>query len=374
MSHKPHLLRAGSLAAVALVAACTNVSPPIFGTDPGNAPSAPVTAAPPPADSRGVISYPTYDAVRAQRGDTPTTIAARLGIDAGTLARHNGLPENASLRDGELLVLPVRLSAGGAAESSDIASIAGAALDRADGSSAPGGTQNAAEPVRHTVTRGETAYSIARLYNVSVRGLADWNGLPPDYAVREGQVLLIPLPGQQPAAAASASAAPADASIPGEGTKVAEPPSAAEPLPENDEPAPAPAAPVAVAPIDAPQTSASDTARLAKPVEGRILRGYEKGSNEGVDFSASAGSPVRAADSGTVAAITRDVDQVPIVVIRHSDGLLTVYANVDSIAVAKGDTVGRGQQIGVVRQSDPGFLHFEVRNGFESVDPIDYLN
>ncbi len=77
---------------------------------------------------------------------------------------------------------------------------------------------------------------------------------------------------------------------------------------------------------------------------------------------------------GTVAAITRDVDQVPIVVVRHPDNLLTVYANVDSIAVAKGDTVRRGQQIGVVRQSSPAFLHFEVRNGFESVDPVDYLN
>ncbi|WP_172331606.1 M23 family metallopeptidase [Mangrovicoccus sp. HB161399] len=367
MSLKPPLLRAGSLAAAALLAACTNVSLPVMGTDPGNAPVTAPTAAPPRTDARGVISYPTYDAVRAQRGDTPVSVANRLGIDPAALARHNGLPENAALRDGELLVLPTRLSSG-SSESDDIASIAGAALDRADGTAPSGSSANAAEPVRHTVTRGETAYSIARLYNVSVRALADWNGLPPDYSVREGQVLLIPLPGQQPAGAAAST------SEPGEGTRVAEPPSAAEPQPADDEPAPAPAEEVAVAPIEAPQTAASDTARLAKPVEGRILRGYEKGSNEGIDFAASVGAPVRAAEGGTVAAITRDVDQVPIVVVRHPDNLLTVYANVDSIAVAKGDTVRRGQQIGVVRQSNPSFLHFEVRNGFESVDPIDYLN
>ncbi|MBE3639454.1 LysM peptidoglycan-binding domain-containing protein [Mangrovicoccus algicola] len=379
MTPKP-LLRAASLAAVLLGSACTNLSLPGVGTDPGNAPPAPVTAAPPATDSRGVISYPTYDAVRAQRGDTPASIATRLGIDPAALARHNGLPENAALRDGELLVLPTRITSGaGASGGDDIASIAGAALDRADGAASGTPGSDAAEPVRHTVTRGETAYSIARLYNVSVRALADWNGLPPDYAVREGQVLLIPLPGQSPAGTAAAGTAAAaasipDASQPGEGTRVAEPPSAAEPQPRDDTPAPAPAEEVAVAPIEAPQTQASDTARLAKPVEGRILRGYEKGANEGVDFSAAVGAPVRAAEGGTVAAITRDVDQVPIVVIRHPDNLLTVYANVDSVAVAKGDTVGRGQQIGVVRQSDPGFLHFEVRNGFESVDPVDYLN
>ena len=41
--------------------------------------------------------------------------------------------------------------------------------------------------------RGETAYTIARLYNVSAKSLAEWNGLGPDLAVREGQYLLIPV-------------------------------------------------------------------------------------------------------------------------------------------------------------------------------------
>ena len=53
--------------------------------------------------------------------------------------------------------------------------------------------QPGTEPVRHRVGRGETAYSIARLYGVSVRALAEWNGLGPDLAVRENQYLLIPI-------------------------------------------------------------------------------------------------------------------------------------------------------------------------------------
>jgi murein DD-endopeptidase MepM/ murein hydrolase activator NlpD len=110
------------------------------------------------------------------------------------------------------------------------------------------------------------------------------------------------------------------------------------------------------------------------PVQGRIIRTFEKGKSEGIGISANAGARVVAADGGTVAAITRDTDQVPILVIRHSGNLLTVYAGVDEIAVQKGDTVKRGDQIAVVRAATPPFLHFEVREGFESVDPDPYLN
>ena len=75
-----------------------------------------------------------------------------------------------------------------------------------------------------------------------------------------------------------------------------------------------------------------------------------------------------------VAAITRDTDQVPILVLRHPGNLLTVYANVGEIAVEKGDTIKRGQQVAAVAPGDPSFLHFEIREGIESVDPVPYLN
>ena len=110
-----------------------------------------------------------------------------------------------------------------------------------------------------------------------------------------------------------------------------------------------------------------------QPVSGKIIRGYAPGKNEGLDFGAAAGAPVRAADAGTVAAITRDTDQVPILVLRHDDNLLTVYANVDNVVVEKGTRVSRGQRLASVRAADPAFLHFEVRKGFESVDPLPYL-
>ena len=109
------------------------------------------------------------------------------------------------------------------------------------------------------------------------------------------------------------------------------------------------------------------------PVQGQIIRPFEPRRNDGVDIGAPAGTTVQAADDGTVAAITRDTDQVPILVIRHSGNLMTVYANVDNIAVERGETVRRGQAIASVRAGSPSFVHFEVRKGFDAVDPMPYV-
>ena len=66
---------------------------------------------------------------------------------------------------------------------------------------------------------------------------------------------------------------------------------------------------------------------MTTPASGSIIRAFQKGESEGIDIAAAAGSPVKAAASGTVAAITQDTDQVPIVVLRHDGGLLAVSAD-----------------------------------------------
>ena len=48
-------------------------------------------------------------------------------------------------------------------------------------------------PIKHRVEPGETAYSIARLYNVSITSLSKWNGLDADLNVIIGRELIIPV-------------------------------------------------------------------------------------------------------------------------------------------------------------------------------------
>ncbi len=335
------------------------------------------TAPRPEPDSRGLITYESYQVAVARRGDTLAALAARIGMDADELARFNGRGVNDPLRQDEVLALPRRLTPGTASGNTDIASIARGAIDAAEATGNTGGTnavaiQQGAEPVRHRVSRGETAYSIARLYDVSVRSLAEWNGLGPDLAVREGQFLIIPLVISETRASASGAQSPGNSVAP-------LPPSAAAPLPDSIQSAVLPAAPTnagtTVQPVAAaatPAPAASD-ARLLRPVAGSILRPYSA-SNEGIDIGAPTGTPVRAADAGTVAAITQNTDQISILILRHDGGLLTVYANVQNIGVSRGDTVSRGQTVAEVGAGNPSLLHFEVRRGVASLDPAEFID
>lgn len=330
------------------------------------------TAAPPRPDGNGVLSYPGYQLAEARRGDTVASLAGRLGLNAEELARTNALRPTDPLRAGELLLLPSRVAAApqpatiGGSGPVDITSIATTALDEVGPSPSAPAAAAGNEPIRHRVARGETAFTIARTYNVSAKALADWNGLGADLAVREGQTLIIPV-ATGPAPVLEPVPTP-----PGAGSPTPTPPSAAKPLPE-EETEPAATKPKATPPSPDLGADRTNTSALAMPVAGKIIRSYDKKKNQGIDIAAPAGTAVNAAADGTVAAITKDTDQVPIVVIRHADNLLTVYAGVDALKVKKGDKVKRGQSIAAVRKGDPAFLHFEVRKGVDSLDPMTFL-
>jgi murein DD-endopeptidase MepM/ murein hydrolase activator NlpD len=377
------------LAGVALLvlAACdTPLDPDLRGLGEGfSTTEAALNAAPrPQPDARGIISYPNYQVVVAQQGDTVRAIALRLGINAEEVARHNALDPDAVLRAGELVALPTRVGTA-APPGGDVTTLASAAIDRAGdvtttplapatpaaATSAPAAPPPAgAEPIRHQVQRGETAYSIARLYNVPVTAIAEWNSLGPDLAIREGQQLLVPT-------AAGASPPASVVTPPGSGSPSPVPPSAATPLPaevpppastpvtEPDEPA--------VAPDLGAQQSAAPASQFAYPIQGPIIRAYVRGRNDGIDIGAPAGAEVRASAGGTVAAVTTNTDGIEIVVIRHADNLLTVYTHVTDLTIAKDQSVSQGQVIGRVRAGDPSFVHFEIRRGMDSIDPTTLL-
>lgn len=392
-----HMRMAAAIAALSVVASCG----PGGGFDPdlrrwgggGLATDSAAAAAParPDADARGVITFANGQVAVARAGDTPASVAARLGLGADELARHNALPPDTRLETGAVLVLPravgaapqgavgaaAGVGAGGPVSITD--PFAGTAASRGTaGTSTPSATAStsatpsapapaASAPSEHIVAAGETAWSVARRYGITVQDLAAWNGLPADMSLRVGQRLLIPQPGQRRTAAASTST-----TAPGQGSATPQPPSAAQPLPdEATAPAadPGPAAPAAD--LGATRTAASGS-RFRMPVSGPIIRTYERGRNDGIDIAASSGAAVSAAGSGTVAAITRDTAGTPIVVVRHDGDLMTVYAGLGDVKVSRGDSLAAGQALGTAGSG--GFVHFEVRRGFESLDPEGFLN
>jgi murein DD-endopeptidase MepM/ murein hydrolase activator NlpD len=114
--------------------------------------------------------------------------------------------------------------------------------------------------------------------------------------------------------------------------------------------------------------------RLIRPVTGPVItrfnQGTGRGRNDGIDFASPSGSPVVAAAEGEVALVSQSLGGLgTIVLVRHFDDYLTVYGRIEKVTVGKGDIVSRGQQIGIVSPSAQPRMHFEVRQGAESLDP-----
>ncbi len=357
-----------AFAAILALSACGGFQNPL-ASDPAAGPASQAIPNAQP-DSRGVITYANYQVAVARDGDTVATVAARVGTTAGELARRNALPEDTILRPGEVLLLPdsVARPAPVGAAGLDTGAISTQPLG-ATTSPAPqpnpfqnGQTDPLIDPVRHRVEPGETAYSVARLYGVSVTALASWNGLGPDLALREGQELLVPIVSDANRISSSASLD----TQPGQGTPVAPPPSAAAPLPADIT--------AAVEP-ESPNLGALRTppgGRLSPPVSGKIARPYD-GKN-GVGFAVPAGTPVKAAAPGEVAMVSEALGGLgAIVLVRHKDDLITTYSTLADVRVQEGESVRTGQILGVVAPRDDAGLQFDVFRGVESVDPTPYL-
>ena len=96
----------------------------------------------------------------------------------------------------------------------------------------------------------------------------------------------------------------------------------------------------------------------------------------GVDIDGACGQAIFAAEDGTVLSAGYNGGYGNATVIDHGDGLSTLYGHQSSIGVSAGQSVERGQQIGLVGTtglSTGCHLHFEVRINGEPVDPVPYL-
>lgn len=342
-------------------------------------------------DNRGVITYQDYQIVVANGNETVEGIAERLGIEPKKLASYNGVLLTYLPRKDEVLALPVIIPgdlvstpAGWSQESARKA-----ITNSLENSSRKIGTPD--NPLRHRIEPGETAYSIARLYNVSVTSLAKWNGLDADLSLTAGRELIIPV-------SSLSSGSPSGSSTQARTNNNSDNKNPKNPL-DNDE---SMKELVANDSTSAPSTeltknntsdkknsSATESKIIAKPyvrpVDGKILRGYNptaaSNKNEGIDFHAPPGSLVKAVADGVVALISKPVGGLgKIVLIKHDMSVISIYGRVKDLEVSKGSRVLQGQIIGKVEKSSldeedtkKNYLHFELRKGTKSLDPLPLL-
>jgi murein DD-endopeptidase MepM/ murein hydrolase activator NlpD len=109
---------------------------------------------------------------------------------------------------------------------------------------------------------------------------------------------------------------------------------------------------------------------------GRLFNGHMTSRHLGVDFRGAVGQPVNAANRGVVALVDNFFLAGNVVYVDHGAGVVTGYFHLSKTMVAVGDTVERGQQIGLVgstgRVTGP-HLHWAARYGTITVNPLDLI-
>ncbi|TWG95552.1 murein DD-endopeptidase MepM/ murein hydrolase activator NlpD [Mesorhizobium sp. J18] len=234
----------------------------------------------------------------------------------------------------------------------------------------------------YTVASGDTLYAIARKTGVSADRIKSANGLSDGY-LQVGQKLQIPA-GAATAYTQVSSAQPKapDPIVTDTAKPVQEPKPAIEkvsytPPSQSDSTNIAEEAEqVAALPPDS-----TGIGRLRWPVRGRVVSSFGSGvgsaSNDGIDIGVPEGTPVKAAENGVVIYAGDGLKEFgKTVLVRHDDGLVTVYGHASDIKVKRGDTVRRGQEIalsGMSGNADRPKLHFEVRKDSAPVDPVQFL-
>jgi murein DD-endopeptidase MepM/ murein hydrolase activator NlpD len=252
-------------------------------------------------------------AYTVQRGDTLSEIAVMCSVPMEELAAANSLYRPYTLNVGQVLSMP--------------------------------------RPLMHVVQRGENLYRIGLRYGIPFQQLAGHNGISAPYNLEVGQQIRLPQ------GATVVNLASRDPSASSRST-------ASSPPPEQRRP---------------PATSGSP--RFDWPVRGSVLSSFgnkpDGGRNDGINIAARAGESVRAAAAGQVVYAGSELAGYgQLVLVRHTGGFVTAYAHNSRLLVSEGDQVSQGQVIaeaGSTGSVDRPQVHFEIRNGVNPVDPMNYL-
>jgi lipoprotein NlpD len=129
-------------------------------------------------------------------------------------------------------------------------------------------------------------------------------------------------------------------------------------------------------PADAPKPTDTGGEEWAWPSAGRVLQTFDQSSSKGIALGGKVGDPVQAAADGRVIFSGNGPRGYGnLVIVKHANDLLSVYAHNRTLAVKEGQSVKRGQKIAELGDSGTtsAKLHFEIRQQGKPVDPMKFL-
>jgi lipoprotein NlpD len=242
-----------------------------------------------------------------------------------------------------------------------------------------------ARPGFFIVRRGDTLYSIALDHGLDYRELADWNGIDPTRIVVGQQLRLTPPPDAVTTtplrgAPQAVEARPLGESVAAGSDTVKSQPQGVR-VPYSDQ-VYSQMASVKPVPVPEPETKPAparddDSVEWIWPAAGKVVGGFtETGTLKGIAIAGKLGQPVVASAAGRVIFSGTGIRGFgKLIVIKHNNTFLSVYAHNNQLLVKEGQTVARGQKIAEMGNSDADAvkLHFEIRRFGKPVDPVKLL-
>jgi lipoprotein NlpD len=287
-----------------------------------------------------------------------------------------------------------------------------------------GTAASARSATTHTMRQGETLYSVARANNLDPDEVAMWNNIVDPTQIAAGQTIrLTPPPGTDTVTTAPlAGYAPVEERTPGVvGTELpgAYAPPAQKPFEKTSpkatktpyseqrlaaiksEQAAATALPEALVPdgqpsvtVVEPPTADNQTATVSAkpltstpakatppawiwPTQGKVVSRFSESAQlKGIDIVGAIGQPVVASAAGRIVYVGSGLRGYgKLVIVKHNDTFLSVYAHNREIYVKQGENVKQGQKLAEMGNTDADQvkLHFEVRQDGKPVDPMKFL-
>ncbi len=199
-----------------------------------------------------------------------------------------------------------------------------------------------AKGVYHVVERHQTLYRICKTYGVDLKRIASLNGITDPSKIETGQRIFIP---------GAKRVLKVEIYIDDVAAEQGEKPK------------------IAYKKLD-----------FIWPVEGKISNAFEEAESmrhQGIDIPSPVGTPIKASYAGTVIYSGNGIKGYGnLIILRHSEEYVTVYAHNQANLVEEGAWAEKGQIIGKVGQTGNAtgpHLHFEIRKNNKALDPLLFL-
>ncbi len=242
-----------------------------------------------------------------------------------------------------------------------------------------------APPDFYIVRKGDTLYSIALDHGLDYRELAQWNNITDPGVIRIGQQLWLRSP------ASAVTAAPFKTAPGVQGRPIGDTAAAGDNVKTQPRAVRAPYSDQTYAQLarleskPEPKVEARPSARdeggegvaWGWPASGKVVSTFNDSANlKGIGIAGKLGQPVLASAPGRVIFSGTGIRGFgKLIVIKHNDTFLSVYAHNHELLVKEGQSVTKGQRIAEMGSTDTDQvkLHFEIRRFGKPVDPVKLL-